>query len=97
MYKSKKNENYYFIDGHIVINNKSYHYSKESIKDKNFKSKRWCEELEKKMIQNLKEKYQVFDSKNEGYTLDDLARDFGIKMEADDKKRSTIKIGRAHV
>ena len=91
VYKSKKKENYYFIDGHVVINNKSYHYSKESIKDKNFKSKRWLEDLEKRIIQNLKEKYEKSDIKIEGYTLNDLARDYAIKMESDDKKRSTIK------
>ena len=91
VYKSKKKENYYFIDGHVVINNKSYHYSKESIKDKNFKSKRWLEDLEKRIIQNLKEKYEISDIKIEGYTLNDLARDYAIKMESDDKKRSTIK------
>ena len=91
VYKSKKKENYYFIDGHVVINNKSYHYSKESIKDKNFKSKRWLEDLEKRIIQNLKEKYEKSEFKIEGYTLNDLARDYTIKMESDDKKRSTIK------
>ena len=56
VYKSKKKENYYFIDGHVVINNKSYHYSKESIKDKNFKSKRWLEDLEKKNNPEFKRK-----------------------------------------
>ena len=89
--KLKSNPKFYYVDGHIMINGKSYHYSKKSIKNEKFKSKKWCQELEQEMVHEIKRKHNLLDSKLEDYTLDDLSKDFIKKMEVDAKKESTIK------
>ena len=89
--KLKSNPKFYYVDGHITINGKSYHYSKKSIKNEKFKSKKWCQELEQEMVHEIKRKHNLLDSKLEDYTLDDLSKDFIKKMEVDAKKESTIK------
>ncbi len=54
--KLKINLVYYYIDGHIRLNDKTYHYSKKSIKNEKFKNKKWCKEIKGEMIHKLKRK-----------------------------------------
>ena len=44
--ENKKKKGYYKIKGAISINGKKYYYNRESTKNKNFKSKKYCEKLE---------------------------------------------------
>lgn len=54
VFASKKKKGFYYIDGELNIEGKRKHYHKESIKDNNFKSKKWCEEEEQKLIDKIK-------------------------------------------
>lgn len=69
IYESKKKEGFYYIDGEIKNGSERKHYHKESIKDEHFKSKKWCEEEEKRLVNGLKSSFVSFEKSKLGKPL----------------------------
>lgn len=91
VYKLKSNPSYYFIDGHVTINKKRYHYSSQSTKDDNYKKLKWCKEKEKELIHETKRKHLSLGLDSKVYKLKDLLCDYVVKMKVDGRKDGTIK------
>ena len=54
---NKKGKGFYEIKGTVYINGKPHYYYKSSLKDKNFKSKKYCEKLEQQIREEIINKY----------------------------------------
>ena len=90
VFKSKKREGFYYIDGKIYVDGDIVRYSKESITDKNFKSKKWCEEEERRIIKERRKKVNSYDY-NKNFTFRDLEDDYLTRRKIDGAKERTIQ------
>ena len=63
--KSKVNQKFYEIQGEFVFEGQRIRYHKSFLKDKNFMSKKWCEEEEVTFEEYKKWVEEVQDGKDE--------------------------------
>ena len=89
VFRSKKRAKFWYIDGELYIDDKRIRYHKESVKDKNFMSKKWCEEEEQKIIKQKKKESLVFNF-DASYNFQDLEDEYLLKLSTDGFKERTI-------
>ena len=86
--KSKVNQKFYEIQGEFVFEGQRIRYHKSSLKDKNFMSKKWCEEEEERII-NQKKKELLLEDYEKNFR--DLEDEYLIQLKTDGARERTIQ------
>lgn len=86
--KSKVNQKFYEIQGEFVFEGERIRYHKASLKDKNFMSKKWCEEEEERIIKEKKKELCLDDYER---NFRDLEDEYLLQLKTDGARERTIQ------
>lgn len=88
--KSKIDSRFYIIDGVVLIDGQRFRYHKQDLNDKNFMSKKWCQEYEQRIRQEILDKNQSKDEFKK-LSIKGLVEAYIEKIKTDGYRESTIQ------